>query len=152
LLRGLSTLTLDAKGRMAVPSRYRARLQASDEGRLVATINTLDRCLLLYPLNEWEIIEAKLRLLSDFDALGRRTKQMMIGHATDCEMDGHGRVLLSQMLRDYAGLDRHIVMVGQGNKFELWDEPAWTRQREEWLAKVGDEVTELSDDLKSLSL
>lgn len=152
MLRGISPISLDAKGRLAVPSRYRARIQALCEGRLVATISTLDRCLLLYPLNEWEVVEAKLRELSDFDPLGRRTRQMMIGHATDLDMDSNGRILVAPMLREYAGIERQVVLVGEGNKFQIWDDAAWKAVREEWLAKVGDETTELSDKLRNLSL
>ena len=152
MFRGLCTLSLDTKGRLAVPSRYRERLAPSaSDGRLIVTINTLDRCLFLYPLAEWEVVEAKLQTLSDFNHLERRTKQMMIGHAAECDMDRTGRILLPTLLREYAGMEKHIVMLGQRNKFELWDESTWTQQRDEWLALVGQSSDEPSDALRTLS-
>ncbi len=137
---------------MAVPSRYRDRLVGLSDGCLILTLNPLDRSLWLYPLPEWEIIEGKLAALSDFDKQGRRAKQMMRGYATDCQLDGQGRILLPNELREYASINKHIMLLGQGNKFELWDEKTWQKLREEWLAEVGSESTEPSDSLKSLSL
>ena len=90
MFRGFSTLSIDSKGRLAVPSRYRDRLQSISDGNLVLTLNPLDRCLWLYPVPEWELIESKLADLSDFDKQGRRAKQMMRGYAADCQMDGQG--------------------------------------------------------------
>lgn len=151
MFRGFSTLSLDSKGRMAVPSRYRERLLAMSDGKLVLTLNPLDRSLWLYPLPEWELIEEKLAQLSDFERQGRRAKQMMRGYASDCQLDGQGRILVPQELREYAGLNKQAVILGQGNKFEVWDEAAWNAQRDEWLQDVGKEE-EPSDSLKSLSL
>jgi len=152
VFRGFSTLSIDSKGRLAVPSRYRDRLQSIAEGTLVLTLNPLDRCLWLYPVPEWELIESKLADLSDFDKQGRRAKQMMRGYAADCQMDSQGRILIQQELREYAGLVKQVVILGQGNKFELWDEQAWNQQRDQWLQDVGDDSGEPSDALKSLSL
>ncbi len=112
----------------------------------------MDRSLWLYPLIEWEFIETKLAELSDFDKQGRRTKQMMRGYAADCQLDAQGRILIPQELRDYAELKKQIVMLGQGNKFEIWGEAAWKTQRDEWLEQIGDESGEPSDVLRSLSL
>ena len=151
MFRGFSTLSLDSKGRMAVPSRYRERLLALSDGNLVLTLNPLDRSLWLYPLPEWELIEKKLAQLSDFERQGRRAKQMMRGYASDCQLDAQGRILVPQELREYAGLDKQAVILGQGNKFEIWDEAAWNAQRDEWLQDVGKD-DEPSDSLKSLSL
>ncbi len=116
------------------------------------TLNPLDRALWLYPSPEWELIEEKLAALSDFDRQSRRAKQMMRGYATDCRVDGQGRILLPPQLRDYAKLDKQIVLLGQGNKFELWDEAGWNAQRDEWLKQVGDDSGDPSETLKSLSL
>jgi MraZ protein len=137
---------------LAVPSRYRDRLQSIAEGNLVLTLNPLDRCLWIYPVPEWELIESKLADLSDFDKQGRRAKQMMRGYATDCQMDGQGRILIQQELKEYAGLVKQVVILGQGNKFELWDQQAWYQQRDQWLQDIGDDSGEPSDALKSLSL
>ena len=137
---------------MAIPSRYRARLAEQTDGCLVLTLNPLDRSLWLYPLPEWELIETKLAELSDFDRQSRRAKQMMRGYACDCQPDGQGRILLPAELRDYASIDKQAVILGQGNKFELWDEASWNQQRDEWLQEVGNDNGQPSDTLKSLSL
>ena len=152
MFRGCSTLSIDNKGRLAVPSRYRERLVGLAEGHLVLTLNPLDRSLWLYPLPEWELIESKLAALSEFDRQGRRAKQMMRGYAADCQMDGQGRILIPQELREYDSLGKQVVILGQGNKFEIWDEQAWKKLREEWLTEIGTEDEEPSDALKSLSL
>ena len=91
MFRGFSSVSLDSKGRLAIPSRFRERLMGIAGGCLVQTLNPLDRSLWLYPLPEWELIEEKLAELSDFDKQSRRAKQMMRGYATDCQLDTHGR-------------------------------------------------------------
>lgn len=152
MFRGCNTISVDNKGRLAVPSRYRERLVCLSEGQLILTLNPLDRCLWLYPLSEWELIESKLAALSDFDRQGRRAKQMMRGYATDCQLDGQGRILLPQELREYANLGKQVVILGQGNKFEIWDDQTWKTLREDWLEELGKDTDEPSAALKSLSL
>jgi len=150
VFRGANQVTLDAKGRMVMPTRYRERLAERSNGRLVVTIDR-DHCLLLYPLPDWEEIERKLMRLPTLNTQARQLQRLMVGHATDLELDGHGRVLLPADLRAFAGLTRDGVLLGQGNRFELWDEPRWTERRDEWL-KNADLPTELPADLESLSL
>ena len=152
MFRGFHTVNIDDKGRMAIPSRYRQRLTAEAEGNLVLTLNPLDRSLWLYPQNNWEQIETKLAALSEFDKRSRRTKQMMRGYAYDCQLDSQGRVLIPSELRDYARLQKQVVILGQGNKFEVWDQPSWEQQRDIWLSQVDEEDSEFSEALKSLSL
>ena len=152
MFRGFSTLSIDSKGRLAIPSRYRGRLSSETGGCLVLTLNPMDRSIWLYPLIEWEFIETKLAELSDFDKQDRRTKQMMRGYAADCQLDAQGRILIPQELRDYAQLKKQAVILGQGNKFEIWDENAWREQRDQWLEQIGNESGVLSDALSSLSL
>ena len=152
MFRGFSTVRVDSKGRLAFPSRYRELLSRQSEVCLVVTLNPMDRSLWLYPSPEWEIIETKLAALSDFDLQSRRTKQMMRGYASDCQLDNQGRILLPRELREYASITRQAVILGQGNKFELWDEESWTLQRDQWLQQVGDENGEIPETLKSLSL
>ena len=94
----------------------------------------------------------KLQGLSDFDRQSRRTKQIMRGYATDCELDKHGRILLPQKLREFAGFTKSIVFLGQGNKFEIWDEDYWNTQRDEWLLGVDDRSGESSQTLDGLAL
>ncbi len=152
MFRGCSTLSVDNKGRLAVPSRYRERLVCLANGNLILTLNPLDRSLWLYPLPEWELIESKLAELSDFDRQGRRAKQMMRGYATDCQLDSQGRILVPHELREYASLGKQAIILGQGNKFEIWDEKGWRELREDWLTEIGKDTGEPSDALKSLSL
>lgn len=151
MLRGVHTLALDAKGRLAVPSRYRSILQAIVEGQLVVTIDTEARCLLIYPLDEWEVIQEKITSLSSFNKAARRIQRLLVGHATDVEMDGSGRVLIPPPLRDYASLDKKVVLLGQGNKFELWSEELWAQTRDAYLDEAGDEET-LTAELEQISL
>jgi MraZ protein len=110
-----------------------------------------DHCLLVYPLPEWEHIEQKLVRLPSLNRSARRLQRLLIGHATECQLDGSGRILLPPPLREFAGLEKHTVLIGQGNKFELWDESAWTQRRDEWLVEAADS-DELPGDLESLSL
>tara|TARA_X000000368_G_scaffold416130_1_gene409331 strand:+ start:855 stop:1316 length:462 start_codon:yes stop_codon:yes gene_type:complete len=153
MFRGFSKISVDSKGRLAIPSRYRALVLDQAQNNLVITLNPLDRSLWLYPLPEWELIEDKLSALSDFDKQSRRTKQMMRGYANDCQLDSQGRILIPKELRNHAALTKQVVILGQGNKFEIWDEKSWQKQRDDWLESVGDEsVSSSSDSLHSLSL
>lgn len=151
MFRGISTINLDAKGRMAMPSRHRESLAALCGGRLVATIGILNRCLLLYPLTEWERIERDIQALPSFDHRAERIKHLLIGHAADLEPDGSGRLLLPRELREFAGLEKHVCLVGQGRKMEIWDQPAWDRQRAAWLDESADGPG-LPDALRTLAL
>jgi len=152
MLRGISTLNLDTKGRLAIPSRFREQLAAMCENQLVLTLNLLDRCLWLYPLPQWEIIDAKLGALPDFDKQSRRTKQMMLGHATECAYDSQGRILIPPVLREFASLKNKITILGQRNKLEIWDDERWSMQREELLDYLAKETGEPSELLRHLAL
>ncbi len=148
--RGINNLTLDAKGRMAMPSRYRERLLESCGGKLVVTVDP-SHCLLVYPLPEWESIESKLDALPSLNARSRAFQRLLVGHATECELDSQGRILLPGMLREFAALDKKIVLIGQGKKFEIWDEASWNENQQQWLETVqGDD--ELPAALEDLSL
>jgi MraZ protein len=151
MFRGASKVALDAKGRLAIPSRYRDRITSRADGQLVATVDR-DSCLLIYPLPDWEEIERKLVRLPTLNPQSRRLQRLMIGYATELEMDGHGRILVSRELREFAGLDRQAMLIGQGNKFELWDEERWNTRRDEWLAADDGESADLPQELESLSL
>ncbi len=152
MFRGLSSINLDAKGRMAMPARYRAALEQDAQGLLVLTIDTEQPCLLLYPHHQWEVIEAKLEALSSFNPATRRIQRLLIGHATELEMDGSGRILLPTLLREYAGLDRCVMLVGQGKKFELWGEAQWQQGREAWLKEPIDNEKGIPVELQNISL
>lgn len=151
MFRGVNTLNLDAKGRMAMPSKYRERLLTQCNGQMVITVDRSDACLLLYPLPEWEDIERKLVRLGNLNPQARRLQRLLIGHATEVELDANGRILIPPPLREFAKLDKRVALTGQGNKFEIWDEQTWTEQRDTWITS-DDEQAELSADLESLSL
>jgi MraZ protein len=151
VFRGVNTVNLDSKGRLAIPTKYRDQLVRLCEGQMVVTVDR-DGCLLLYPLPEWEEIERKLARLSSFQKQTRRLQRLLIGHATECEMDANGRILLSQPLREFAGLEKAVVLIGQSNKFEIWSETTWTERRKEWIEGDGEDEGDLPADLESLSL
>ncbi len=136
MFRGLHTINLDAKGRLAIPTKYRETLAELCGARLVATIDTEERCLLIYPVNEWELIQAKIEALPSFNPVARRIQRLLIGHATDLELDSAGRILLPQPLREYASLEKESVLMGQGKKLELWSKSLWEDRRDEYLDMV----------------
>ena len=150
MFRGANKLTLDIKGRLVMPTRYRERLQERCGGKLVVTVDK-DQCLLVYPMPDWEEIERKLMKLPSFDPRARRLQRLMVGHATELDLDAQGRVLLPPNLREFASLTRDAVLIGQGLRFELWDEEKWNQRRDEWLASE-ESATDLSADLEALSL
>ncbi|MBA2653112.1 MAG: division/cell wall cluster transcriptional repressor MraZ [Tatlockia sp.] len=152
MFRGINAITIDGKGRLAVPTRYRDALSEQAKTSFVVTIDTEETCLLLYPTAQWQIIEDKLQALPSFNAAARRIQRLLIGHATDVELDGNGRVLLPTVLRDYAQLDKRVVMIGQGNKFEVWDENLWQSRREDWLVAEASKEDGLPDEMKTFSL
>lgn len=117
---------------------------------MVVTIDPEDSCLLLYPQPEWDEIQAKIIALSGFNKSVRRIQRLLIGHATDLELDANGRMLLPAPLRDYAELDKKIILLGQGNKFEIWSETLWNSTRDEYLQAENDE--EIPAELQALSL
>ena len=133
VFRGVTQLVLDAKGRLVVPARHRDGLAPNGEPRLVLTADP-SRCLLLYPLAAWEPIQARLMALSSFNDQIRGLQRLLVGHADDVEIDAAGRILVPPALRRYATLDKHVVLVGQGQKFELWDESRWQAQTAQALA------------------
>lgn len=150
MFRGATKVTLDDKGRMVLPTRHRQRAQERGEGKLVITVDR-DQCLLIYPLPDWEQIERKLMSLPSLHERSRRLQRLMVGHATELELDGQGRLLVPPELREFAQLQRHGMLIGQGNRLELWDEARWNDQRSFWL-KSEETASDLSAELDSLSL
>jgi len=136
VFRGANAISLDAKGRLAMPSRYRDELNSRGGGQLIITIDAVDRCLCIYPLPEWELIEAKLRDLPSLREEARRLQRLLIGNAVDLEMDGSGRVLVPPRLREHARLDKRAMLVGQLNKFQLWNEDDWNAISDADLAAI----------------
>jgi len=134
-----------------MPARQREPLLTQCAGQIVVTIDTQSACLAIYPLPEWERIEQDIQNLPALKPAVKRFQRLMLGYATDLELDGNGRMLLPQPLREYAQLDKKLVLVGQGNKLELWSEALWLAEREQALQESGPEA-ELPEELMSLTL
>lgn len=151
MFRGLHHVSVDAKGRMALPARLRDELLQYDEAAVVVTIDPTSRCLLLYPLPEWERIQEKLDKLPTFQPQARRLQRLLVGHASDLEIDKAGRILLPAPLREFAQLDKKAALLGQGKKIEVWSQEAWEAQRDEYLSE--DSLQNMNfDELMDISL
>lgn len=154
MFRGGSLINLDAKGRLAIPTRYRAELQESCECQMVVTVAVDDKCageegcLWLYPVPEWEKLELTISKLPTLNKMAGKLKRFLIGNAAECEMDAQGRMLIPEKLRKLAGMEKKIVLVGQLNKFEIWNEQSWNSKENEWME--GDDTDGL-EELGSLS-
>ena len=133
-----------------MPTRYRERLQERCGGNLVVTVDK-DQCLLIFPLPDWEDVERKLMRLPTFNPQTRQLQRLMVGYATELQLDGHGRILLPPNLREFGHLTRDAVLIGQGVRFELWDEGRWNERRDAWLAS-DEPAGDLPTDLETLSL
>jgi len=149
---GANSLNLDAKGRLAVPVKYRKELGASDGSGVVVTINPYERCLWLYPEAEWQDVARKVMRLPALKRQNKNLQRLLLGHASELELDSQGRILLSNSLRAYAGMTKQVALVGQGSKFEIWDEQAWNENRETWLEDVDQPESEMSEELANLAL
>lgn len=152
MLRGASLINIDSKGRIAIPKRYRQELLDSCEGQLVCTIDVQSSCLLLYPLHEWELVEKKLCQLSSTIPQERNLQRLLLGYATETELDKGGRTLVAPPLRKHANLNKKVMLVGQLNKFEIWDEETWNAHVEVELNADLLAADDLTDNLKGFSL
>lgn len=128
MFQGATQLSLDAKGRLAIPARHRDALAQAGE-RLVMTAHP-HRCLLLYPESAWAPIRDKISAAPSFDPRSAAVKRVMLGNARDSDLDAAGRILVAPELRDYAALDKQVWLVGMGSHFELWSDAGWRRQHE----------------------
>jgi len=151
MFRGVQHINMDAKGRLAMPARQREPLLTECNGQIVVTIDTQSSCLVIYPLPEWERIERQVQSLPDLKPAVKRFKRLILGYATDLDLDGSGRMLLPAPLREHAQLAKKLVLVGQGNKLELWSEALWLAEREQALLESGPDA-ELPEELTSLTL
>jgi len=151
VFRGINPINLDAKGRVALPAKYRDRVTDRCDGHMVLTVHPFDRCLLLYPLADWEVIESQVNALPNSTSRqARRLQHLMVGYATELELDAANRLLLPAMHRDHAELDKRLILVGQGQKFEIWSEARWASMTEAYLNESVDE--DGSVELINLSL
>lgn len=148
LFIGGSTVNLDAKGRLAFPTRYRAELLERCAGQVVLTVDE-NRCLSLYPRPDWEELQRSIVRMPNQDGRVRNLQRVLLGFATEQELDKNGRVLIPQRLRDFAGLDKRVVLTGLGNKFEIWDEEAWEKLCGAWVEE-GSSSGDLPDPFTDL--
>lgn len=150
MFRGANTINMDAKGRIAIPAKQRSSFHDACANEVVITIDLFDPCLLIFPLPHWEQLEAKLATFSNTNPMQRRMKRMLLGHASEHTIDGHGRILLPQVLREHAKLEKHILLSGQGQTIQIWSEDNWHKQIEEDVAALSegplnpDELPELA--------
>lgn len=144
---GNHAITMDAKGRIAIPTRVRESLQECG-GRIVLTAHTESQCLHVFPENQWNEVLAKLQNAPSFNERFRKIKLLLVGYASMFELDANGRVLIPQPLRAYAGLDKKLMLVGQGNSLELWDEDSFTA----YVTSPIDKSSDLPDGMETLAL
>lgn len=152
MFRGTSAITLDSKNRITMPTRYRDELFSDCAGKMVCTVDIQHPCLLLYPVPEWEEIELKLCGLSSMNPQERLLQRVLLGNASDCEIDKSGRLLINGPLRQHAELEKSIMLVGQLRKFEIWSDKAWQDQMQQGIAKIHSGEIELTERLLDLSL
>ncbi len=127
---GETAINLDAKGRLAIPMRYRKAIQEQCNGRLVLTYSAFDSgALYLYPEQEWERVRDEVTGLSTFNPGHRSLQRKLVGSASAVEPDGNGRIQLPQTLRQVAGLEKRVVLLGMGSRFEIWNETVLNQKR-----------------------
>ena len=127
MFRGQFTHSVDAKGRISLPVRFRDQLTGASDPRIVVTPAIFDACLHVYPIKAWEEFEAKVNELPSLDRHAVRFRRLYVSAAVECELDGAGRLLVPQELRAHAKLDKDALWVGMGPKLELWSKPEWDR-------------------------
>ena len=132
MFKGISNLSIDVKGRASMPQRYRPDFSIKNKSKVIITADK-DKCLLIYTQSNWSVIEKKLSNLPSYNKEARFIQRLLIGYATESEIDSQGRFLIPNPLREYAGIQKKIILLGQGNKFELWSENTWNKNMKSWL-------------------
>ena len=147
MFKGIHNINLDTKGRLSIPTKYRNTISDQSNGNMVVTIDSEEKCLLLYPANIFSKIEKNINDLPSFSKNHRRIQRLIIGHAEDMELDSSGRILLSKPLRLVAEMSKKITLIGQGEKFEIWSDDIWNNRVNKWRSEETDESEEsvLSD-------
>lgn len=148
MFQGAATLSLDAKGRLAIPARHRDALVAASGGQLVLTAHP-HRCLLLYPAAAWEPIRDQVLATSSLNPQTAAIKRLLVGNAREETTDSAGRLLIAPELRQFAQLEKQVWLVGQGSHFEIWSDAGWQKQQDVFLT-MGDQ--QLPPGLEDLAL
>jgi MraZ protein len=147
MFQGETAVTLDDKGRVAIPAAHRELVAKASANRLVVTYNPFEHgCLWIFPQNEWERVRDEVNALPTVKSVHRSLQMKLVGAAAHVEPDGNGRILLPASQRVAAGLEKRAVLLGMGNKFELWGELAHLAKIRETIAE--DQVTEDMAELK----
>lgn len=135
-----------------MPSRFRDALAVSCEGKMVVTVDFEGHCLTMHPLPEWQELEQKLLSMPSLNPATRRLQRMILGYASDVEMDSNGRIALPALLRDMVKLDKKIMLVGMGKKFEIWPEDSWKESFQDWMEEGPVSAEQLPDSVQNLVL
>ena len=143
MFKGISNLTIDDKGRISMPQRYRDDFGQKKRSKIIITADK-EECLLVYTSAAWSILEKQLIELPSYNFQARFIQRLVLGHATESDIDAQGRFLIPGPLRDYAKLDRKVVLIGQGKKFEMWSEELWNKKFKSWLKSESNK--EFNDD------
>jgi MraZ protein len=139
---GETAINLDAKGRLAIPVRYRETLAEQCENRMVLTYSAFDSgSLWLQSEQTWERVRDEVMALPNFNASHRSLQRRLVGSATAVEPDGNGRILLPPSLRQVAGLEKRVIMLGMGSRFEIWDEDTLNAKRAEEVANLDEQAS-----------
>ncbi|HPT51172.1 MAG TPA: division/cell wall cluster transcriptional repressor MraZ [Accumulibacter sp.] len=149
MFQGAAALSLDVKGRLAIPARHREALVSAANGQMILTAHP-HRCLLLYPEPAWQPIRDKVLAASSLNPKSAAIKRLLVGNAREETMDAAGRVLVAPELRRFAQLEKQVWLVGQGSHFEIWSDAGWQQQQETFIA-LGDDQS-LPQDLEDLAL
>ncbi len=142
MFRGSFEHTVDSKGRVSVPSKFRDILADHYDGKLVMALD-IDQCLSLYPLEEWEKLEEKIKTLPMMQKEVKDFMRFFFSSATECEVDKQGRILIPPSLRERVGINKNVVFVGIINKIEVWDTKAWESRNSKNLDKIGEALATL---------
>ena len=142
MFKGITNIRLDTKGRLTIPTKYRPIIHEQSNSKMVITIDSEEKCLLLYPSTSWKKIQEKINDLPSFNKNARRIQRLLIGHAEDLDLDGNGRILLSKPLRSFAEMTKQVTMIGQGEKFEIWSNDIWEKRVTTWRAEETEDVEE----------
>jgi MraZ protein len=146
MLRGRYEHTIDSKGRISIPSKFREILNKKYDDRLVIT--NFDNCLVAFPYEEWSVLEEKVNSLSLVKKEVKTFLRFFYSSAMDCMIDKQGRLLIPQTLRDYANLQKDVVLVGEGKKIEIWAKERWN----EVARKAQEDFEQITDTLANLGL
>ena len=144
MFRGRYEHAIDSKGRISIPSKFREILNKKYDDRLVIT--NFDHCLVAFPFEEWSVLEEKVKSLPLLKKEARTFLRFFYSSGIDCMIDKQGRLLIPQALRDYANLQKNIVLVGEGKKIEIWSKELWEvefRKSQEGFEQISDTLAVL---------